>query len=209
MLRRAHRRFHRLRGVRPVAGHEVEPGSASVREPPLEERARAGAPEVTPGPLTPEQALSLLPPATGAEPPPILRAYNASLQRAQQVSAGWYEERHIQHNVFFDDTGAKHVVTSPVSNPADRVSHLILEADGTIHRLSYERAEGPPDNTRLLLEDGLLGLLDSPPRRLSRFPGYRLRLATYQREGPSVVGLERLLYRFDPALQELICESPD
>ncbi|MBI3926262.1 MAG: hypothetical protein HY319_12030 [Armatimonadetes bacterium] len=132
-----------------------------------------------------------------------LDAYNASLVRAQQAERGRYRKVNIDYHVFFDSQGNKHVVTRPVARPQQRISELILVADGSIRRLSYERVYGPLDDTEDLL---LVGLheIDKKPERFVRNPGYQLRITDYLRSGDELTRVAHTVYQFDPAQRALL-----
>lgn len=155
-------------------------------------------------------ALDRLAPAvrlTGAFPgrlaaPECLEAYNASLERARSSQLGRYTVGKIEHHVFFDRWGNKHVVTRPKHRLHQRVSELVLAVDGSVKRLGYERTSGALDDTDDLLLRGLCHL-DEEPERFVQNPGYQLRMTDYHREGEDLVEVTQVVYQFNPESLEI------
>lgn len=133
----------------------------------------------------------------------LLAAYNASLQRGQDVLLGQRVEATIEYSVFIDEWENKHVVTQPLGAKGHRLSELVIAANGDVLRLSLERADGP-----VLYLDGYMGIglteLLNNEVELSKMPGYSLQLTKYHRQGDYLVRVDQVRKRFDPGRNGIV-----
>jgi len=134
----------------------------------------------------------------------LLGAYNASLQRGQTVELGNRVESTIEYSVFVDEWDNKHVVTQPLGAKGQRISELVLSADGGVLRLSLERFEGP-----ILSLDHFMGvgITEFTEHELKEVAGYWLQLTRYHREGDFLVHVEQARQRFDRATNKVVVDE--
>lgn len=126
----------------------------------------------------------------------LLAAYNASLARGQRVQLGNRIEAGIEYRVFIDEWENKHVVTQPLNAKGQRISELLVDAQGGVLRLSLERHDGPVLSLDCYMGIGLTELLNDEAE-LARVPGYSLQLTRYQREAEFLIGVDQVRKRFD------------
>lgn len=136
----------------------------------------------------------------------LLAAYNSSLKRGQEVMLGNRVEATIEYSVFIDEWENKHVVTQPLGAKGQRLSELVVSAEGHVLRLSLERLGGPILVLDHYMGIGLTELLNNE-EELSRMPGYSLQLTKYHREKDYLVRVDQVRKRFDAATGRIVNEQ--
>ncbi len=157
-----------------------------------------------------QRNLETIPPATsligefpqGYERAECLDAYNASLAKGIATPTGTYIKNTIHHCAFFDHYGNKHIILTPMAHHSLRITELLLEQTGTLHRFVLEQlpASPPPapHTYEKLLYDGLSSLaeylddIETEGEALSySSPNHILSITTYLRETNQLVEVKQ------------------
>ena len=134
----------------------------------------------------------------------LLAAYNASLLRGQTVELGDRIEATISLSAFVDEWENKHIVTQPLGAKGQRISELVLSADGGVLRLSLERYEG----TIISLDHFMgVGITEFTEQELKEVTGYWLQLTRYHRDGDFLISVEQARQRYDRASGKVIVDE--